>query len=177
MRETVDIPIIDRVLSLNPQLDLTRDDDSIKLIDELNLARWKYVSTAYPNQYAALHIINYLEPDEWDNPEKLGKLIARYYNVKDGTCKTDLWAKTSADEAEERYSKTGRVYDAIFKPAYSQAYGRNMVLMLAWRKDNHGRVLAGAAVCYGFALWFRYFYWNGLSTSHHCRNVWFKTLR
>lgn len=145
VRETVDSPIIDRVLSLNPQLDLTRDDDSIKLIDELNLARWKYVSTAYPNQYAAVHIINYLEPDEWDNPEKLGKLTARYYNVKDGTCKTDLWAKTSVDEAGERYSKTEGVYDAIFKPAYSQAYGRNMVLMLAWRKDNQGRVLAGAA--------------------------------
>ncbi|WP_268042385.1 ATP-binding protein [Clostridium aestuarii] len=145
VRETVNSPIIDRVLSLNPHLDLTRDDDSIKLIDEFNRARGKYVATAYPNQYAALHIINYLEPDEWVNPEKLGKLTARYYNVKDGTCKTDLWAKTSVDEAGERYSKTAGVYDAVFKPAYSEAYGRNMVLILAWRKDNRGRVLAGAA--------------------------------
>jgi sensor histidine kinase YesM len=145
VRETANSPMIDRVLSLNPQLDLTQDDDSNKLIDELNLARWKYVATAYPNQYAALHIINYLEPDEWSNPEKLGKLTARYYNVKDRMCKTDLWAKAAADEAGERYSKTGAAYDAIFKPAYSQAYGRNMVLMLAWRKDNQGRVLAGAA--------------------------------
>lgn len=145
VRETVDSPIIDRVLSLNPQLDLTRKDESIKLIDELNRARGKYVAQAYPNQYAALHIISYLEPDEWSNPEKLGQLTARYYNVKDGTCKTNLWAKAAAEEAGERYSKTGGVYDAIFKPAYSQAYNRNMVLMLAWRKDNQGNVLAGAA--------------------------------
>ncbi|WP_378956200.1 ATP-binding protein [Pelosinus sp. sgz500959] len=145
VRETVNSPMIDRVLSVNPQLDLTRDDESIKLIDELNLARWKYVASAYPNQYAALHIISYLEPNAWDNPEKLATLTARYYNVKDGTCKTDLWAKAVADEARERYSKTAGAYDAIFKPAYSQAYGRNMVLMLAWRKDNQGRVLAGAA--------------------------------
>ena len=145
VRETVNSPVIDRVLRLNPHLDLTRDDDSIKLIDELNLARWEYVATAYPNQYAALHIVNSLQPDEWDNPEKLDKLTARYYNVKDGTCKTDLWAKTAADEAGERYSKIEQPYDTIFKPAYSQAYGRNMVLMLAWRKDNQGRVLAGAA--------------------------------
>lgn len=145
VRETVDSPIIDRVLEINPQLDLTRNDESIQLIDELNVARWKYVTKAYPDQYAALHIINYLEPDEWGNPEKLGKLTARYYNIKEGTSKTDLWAKAAADEAGERYSKTAEVYDAIFKPAYSEAYGRNMVLMLAWRKNSEGKVLAGAA--------------------------------
>lgn len=145
VRETVNSPLIDRVLSINPQLDLTRNDESIKLIDELNMARWKYVEKAYPNQYAALHIINYLEPDEWDKPEKASKLTARYYNVKDGICKTDLWAETAAIEACERYAKTKQPYDAIFKPAYSQAYGRNMVLMLAWRRDSEGKVLAGAA--------------------------------
>lgn len=145
VRETVNSPIIDRVLQLNPQLDLNRNDDSIKLIDELNLARWKYVSSAYPDQYAALHIINYVEPDEWDDPEIVGRLWARYYNVKEGKCKTDLWAQKGAEEAGERYSKTGEAYDAIFKPAYSQAYDRNMVLMFAWRKDNQGRVVAGAA--------------------------------
>jgi len=145
VRGTVNSPIINRVLSVNPKLDLNRDDDSIKLIDELNLARWKSVATAYPNQYAALHIISYLEPDEWDNPEKLSTLTARYYNVKDETCKTDLWAKAAADEAGERYSKSAGAYDTIFKPAYSQAYNRNMVLMVAWRKDNEGRVVTGAA--------------------------------
>lgn len=145
VRETVESPILDQVLSLNPRLDLTRNDESIQLIDKLNLARWKYVAKAYPNQYAALHIVNYLEPAEWGDKEKLGRLTARYYNVKDEVCKTDLWAKEAADEAGERYSKAADAYDAIFKPAYSQAYNRNMVLMLAWRKDEQGTVLAGAA--------------------------------
>lgn len=145
VRETVNSPIIDRVLIINPQLDLTRNDDSIKLIDELNMARWRYVDKVYPNQYAALHIINYLNPDEWGNPENTSKLTARYYNVKDGICRTDLWAKAAAIEACERYEKTKQPYDAIFKPAYSQAYGRNMVLMLAWRWDNQGKALVGAA--------------------------------
>ncbi|MEN6566205.1 MAG: ATP-binding protein [Veillonellales bacterium] len=145
VRETVNSPVIDRVLKLNPQLDLQRNDESIRLIDELNLARWKYVADAYPHQYAALHIVNYLKPDEWGNPGDLGKLTARYYNIQEGICKTDLWAKAGAEEAGERYAKTGEVYDAIFKPAYSQAYGRNMVLMVAWRKDSQGKTLAGAA--------------------------------
>lgn len=145
VRETVHSPILDRILTLNPQLDLTRDDESTRLIDELNLARWKYVEKGYPNQYAALHIINYLEPDEWKDSKKLGRLMARYYNVKEGICKTDLWAKAAADEAGRRYSNEVPAYDAIFKPAYSQAYGRNMVLMLAWRRDDQGKVVAGAA--------------------------------
>lgn len=145
VRETVNSPVIDRVLQLNPDFDLNRADESMQLIDELNLARWKYVSKVYPDQYAALHVINYLKPDEWGNPENLSKLTARYYNIEEGVCKTDLWAKAGADEAGERYSKTGEAYDAIFKPAYSQAYGRNMVLMVAWRKDSQGKVVAGAA--------------------------------
>lgn len=145
VRETVHSPVLDRILELNPQLDLTRDDESTRLIDKLNLARWKYVEKGYPNQYAALHIINYLEPDEWKDSKNLGRLMARYYNVKEGICKTDLWAKAAADEAGRRYSNEVPAYDAIFKPAYSQAYGRNMVLMLAWRRDDQGKVVAGAA--------------------------------
>lgn len=145
VRETVESPILDQALKLNPQLDLTRNDESIRLIDELNQSRWKYVSTVYPNEYAALHIINYLQPDEWNNPEMLGKLKARYYNVKDGTNKTDPWAQEATVEAAKRYSTAGGVYDSIFKPVYSQAYGRNMVLMEAWKKDDTGKVVAGAA--------------------------------
>ncbi|QJW45799.1 response regulator [bacterium BFN5] len=145
VRETIYSPVLDRILELNPQLDLTRNDESIRLIDELNLARWKYVQKGYPNQYAALHIINYLGPDEWKDSKNLGHLMARYYNVKEGVCKTDLWAKAAADEAGRRYSNEVPAYDAIFKPAYSQAYERNMVLMLAWRRDDQGRVVAGAA--------------------------------
>jgi len=145
VQETAQNPMIKRVLDTNSKLDLKSNDDSIKLIDELNLARWKSISTTYPNQYAALHIINFLEPKEWSNPDNLSKLTARYYNVKTGQFRTDPWAKAAVEEAAQRYSKTGGVqYDAIFKPAFSQAYGRNMVLMVAWQKDDQGKVIAGA---------------------------------
>ncbi|WP_088186577.1 sensor histidine kinase [Desulfosporosinus sp. FKA] len=145
VRETAESPILGQALTLNPQLDLTRNDESIRLLDELNQSRWNYVSAAYPNEYAALHIVNYLRPDEWGNPKYFKKLKARYYNVKDGTNKTDPWAEGAAVEAGMRYSQAAGVYDTIFKPVYSQAYGRNMVLMVAWRKDNKGNVSAGAA--------------------------------
>ncbi|MBC2581997.1 methyl-accepting chemotaxis protein [Clostridium sp. DJ247] len=146
VRETVQSPMIKRILDTNPKLDLKSNDDSIKLMDELNLARWKFISTTYPDQYAALHIVNSLEPNEWNNPDSLSKLTARYYSVKDGQFKTDPWAKAIVTEASERYSKTGGVpYDAIFKPAFSQAYGRNVVMMFAWQKDDQSKVTAGAA--------------------------------
>ncbi|WP_027936903.1 ATP-binding protein [Anaeroarcus burkinensis] len=144
VQETVNSPVLAQVLYLNPQLDFSRRDESVELIDELNQARWKYVSAAYPQQYAALHIINALETDDWGRTEKLGQLQARYYNVREGNLRTDAWAKAAAEEAGRRYA--GRTpYDAIFKPAYSEAYDRNMVLMIAWRKDVNGKVVAGAA--------------------------------
>ena len=144
VQETVNSPVLAQVLRLNPQLDFSRRDESVELIDELNQARWKYVSAAYPQQYAALHIINALETDDWGRTEQLGQLQARYYNVREGNLRTDAWAKAAAEEAGRRYA--GRTpYDAIFKPAYSEAYDRNMVLMIAWRKDVNGKVVAGAA--------------------------------
>ncbi len=143
VRETAESPMLERVLALNPGLDLSRNDESIALIDEINLARWRFVSTTYPNQYWALHIVNPLAPDEWGDPAKLAKLAARYYNVREGQCKTDAWALGLAEEAGQRYSRAGGAYDAIFKPAYSQAYERDMVSMLAWRRDAAGNVVAG----------------------------------
>ncbi|MDP4143626.1 MAG: methyl-accepting chemotaxis protein [Bacillota bacterium] len=146
VQETVQSPVVKQVLQLNPQLDLTKNDDSIKLIDDLNTSRFNYVNSAHPNEYAALHILNYVQPQEWGTKEGLSKLKARYYNVKAGTCKTDPWSAALAQEAGERYTQNGGVpYDAIFKPAYSQAYGRNMVGIIAWQKDSSGKVVAGAA--------------------------------
>ncbi|MFT8313744.1 MAG: methyl-accepting chemotaxis protein [Clostridium sp.] len=145
VQETVQNPMIKRILDTNPTLDLKSNSDSIKLVDELNLARWKFVNTTYTNQYAALHILNSLEPNEWSDPNSLSKLTARYYNAKDGQFRTDPWAKAAAEEAAERYSKTNGIpYDAIFKPTYSQAYGRNVVMMVAWQKNDQGKVVAGA---------------------------------
>ncbi|UZW13080.1 methyl-accepting chemotaxis protein [Clostridium pasteurianum] len=145
VRETVQSPILKRILQTNPNMDLKKNDDSIRLIDELNLSRWNFINTAYPNQYAALHILNTLEPNEWSNTDNLSKLTARYYNAKTGEFKTYPWAKAAATEAAERYSKSNGIpYDAIFKPAYSQAYGRNVVMMVAWLKNDTGKVVAGA---------------------------------
>jgi len=146
IRETAASPIMARVLEINPQFDLKREDESTKLVDELMLARWKFINEAYPNQYAALHVINALEPQEWSNPAALSKLTARYYDVKAGSIKTSGWAKGVATEAGERYSRTNGIpYDAIYKPAYSQNYDKNVVMMIAWRKDNQGKVTGGAA--------------------------------
>ncbi|MDF2505843.1 MAG: tlpB2, partial [Clostridium sp.] len=96
VQETVQNPMIKRVLNTNPNLDLKSNNESIKLIDELNLSRWNFISKVYPNQYAALHILNNLQPNEWGNPDSLSKLTARYYNAKDGQFKTDSWAKAAA---------------------------------------------------------------------------------
>ncbi len=146
VRETVQSPMIKRVLDTNPSLDLSKDDESIKLIDELNASRFKFINTAYPDEYSALHIVNNIEPNEWSNTESLTKLTARYYSVKDGKFATAPWAKAIVTQASERYSKSGGVpYDAIFNPAYSEAYGRNVVMMFAWQKNDQGKVVAGAA--------------------------------
>jgi len=146
VRETVQNPMVKRVVDINPNLNLNAADESIKFIDELNSARWNFINKTYPDEYAAVHIVNYLEPNEWSKPDSLSKLQARYYNVKDGQFKTSPWAKAAAAEAGERYSKTGGVpYDAIFNPTYSEAYARNVVMMFAWQKNTEGKVVAGAA--------------------------------
>ena len=146
VRETIHSPMISRILESNPDINLENDDESIKLMDELNLSRWNFVNEVYPDQYAALHILNSLEPSEWNNSDNSNKLLARYYNTKSGESKTSAWAKDAANEAFERYSKTNGVpYDSIFNPTYSEAYDRNVVMMFAWQKNAQGEVKAGAA--------------------------------
>ena len=146
VRETIQSPMISRILETNPDLNLENDDESIKIIDELNASRWNFVNSTYPNEYAALHILNSLDPSEWSNKDNSDKLLARYYNAKSGEFTTSPWAKDAAAEALERYSKTNGVpYDSIFNPTYSEAYNRNVVMMIAWKKDDKGQVKAGAA--------------------------------
>ena len=145
VRETAQHPMLKQIVQINPELDFAKNDESIKMIDEINLARFNYLNSVHPNEYAALHVINNLQPQEWSDSGSLGKLRARYYNVKEGKSKTDPWAKTGAIEAGERYSKTGGIpYDVILKPTFSQAYSRNVVLMLAWQKDRQNNVIGGA---------------------------------
>lgn len=146
VRETVQNPMVKRILDINPSVNLESNDESIQFMDEVNLARWNFINTTYPDQYAALHIVNALEPNEWSNPDSLSKLKARYYNVQDGQFKTSPWAKAAAAEAGARYSQSGGVpYDAIFNPTYSEAYKRNVVMMFAWQKNAEGKAVVGAA--------------------------------
>lgn len=146
VQETVQSPILREFMEKNPNVDLKSNDGSLALIDELNLSRFKFINNTYSNQYAALHIVNNISPNEWGNKDSLNKILARYYNVSNGQFNTANWAKGALAEASERYSKTNGVpYDAVFKPTYSEAYNKNVVMMFAWQKDDQGKVLIGGA--------------------------------
>ncbi len=145
VRETVQHPMVRNIIKINPELDFKRNDDSIKMIDDINTARFKYLNNVHPNEYAALHFLNYLQPQQWADNSKLSMLSARYYNAKAGISRTDPWAKAAAAEVAERYVKnSGIPYDIICKPVFSQAYDTNVVLMMAWQKDSQNNVIAGA---------------------------------
>ncbi|WP_294406365.1 methyl-accepting chemotaxis protein [uncultured Clostridium sp.] len=145
VQESVNSPNVKRFIELNPQLDFSVEDESIALIDELNLSRWNFINNIYPDQYAAIHILNKLEPDEWSNQTSLENLRARFYNVKSGQCATAAWAKAAVAEAGAKFSaNNGQAYDVILEPTYSEAYDSNMVLMIAWLKDEAGNTLVGA---------------------------------
>lgn len=145
VQETVNSPIVRDVVELNPGLDFDLQDESIDLIDELNLSRWNFINSVYPDQYSALHIVNKLEKNEWSDPASLENLKARFYNVKTGQCATASWAKAAVAEAGDKFSANGgQPYDIILEPTYSEAYDSNMVLMLAWLKDASGNAIVGA---------------------------------
>ena len=146
VQETVQNPMINEFVEKNPSLDFNGSDGALSLLDNINLSRFKFINNAYPNEYAAVHILNNIAPNEWSNPDGLNKLQARYYNFSNGQFSTSPWAKGAIAEAAERYTKTNGVpYDAIFKPTYSEAYNKNVVMMLAWQKNEQGKVTIGAA--------------------------------
>lgn len=146
VQETARSPVLKQVLDKNANLDLTVTDESVSLIDELNLSRFNFIKNTYPDEYAAVHILNNIEPNEWSNSDSLSKLKARYYNVSNGQFNTANWAKGALTEAQERYSKSNGIpYDAIFKPTYSEAYKKNVVMMFGWQKNDQGKVKIGAA--------------------------------
>lgn len=145
VRETAQHPMVKHIASLNPQLDFNREDESIKMIDDINAARFSYLNSVHPNEYAALHIVNYLQPQEWGDKNNLNRLSARYYNAKTGRNSTSPWAKAGAEEIGERFAhNSGNSYDVILKPAFSQAYSSNVVLMIAWQKNQANQIIAGA---------------------------------
>ena len=146
VQKTAESPMMKRVLEKNPTLNFEANDESISLMDEINLSRWKSIKKAYPNEYAALHIINSINNNEWGNEEELKtKLKARYYSIDKNIFDTAPWAKSISSEASKRFSQNGGVpYDFISKPAYSKAYNTNMVGMLSWTKNENGNVVGGA---------------------------------
>lgn len=145
VQETVNSPIIKDILEVNPELDFNREDESIALIDELNLSRLDFINNTYPDQYSALHILQPLASDKWSDQNSLDNLKVRFYNVKAGECNTAGWAKAALAEVGQRYTaNSGQAYDVILEPSYSEAYNSNMVLMVAWLKDQAGNAIAGA---------------------------------
>ncbi|AOR24498.1 methyl-accepting chemotaxis protein [Clostridium taeniosporum] len=145
VKEKAYSPILDQILEINPDLNLENNDESIALIDQLNLSRWTFVNNTYPNEYAALHILKGIPSSEWKNIDNSKKLLARYYNVKADECKTSPWAKAAIEETFKKFSDNNGPYDLILNPTYSEAYKRNVVMMIAWKKDEMGEAKIGVA--------------------------------
>ena len=144
VKETTYSPILKDIANSGRKLDLS-DDETINTIDKINLSRWDFVNKEYPNEYAAIHILSTLDKDQWKDSSNGDKLEARYYDVGKSKSGTSPWAKGIVEEAFSKYSSTGEPYDTIFKPSYSEAYGKNMVMMVSWVKDNKNQVKLGAA--------------------------------
>lgn len=144
VQETTYSPILKDIANSGVDLDLS-DEETINTIDKINLSRWNFVNAEYPNEYSAIHIMSTLSKEQWKNASNGDKLEARYYNVAKGESATSPWAKGIIEEAFSKYSSTGEPYDTIFKPSYSEAYDKNMVMMVSWVKDDKNQVKLGAA--------------------------------
>ena len=144
VKETVYSPILKDIANSGKDLNLS-DEDTINAIDKINLSRWNFVNGEYPNEYSAIHIMSTLSKEQWKDASNGDKLEARYYNVAKGENGTSPWAKGIVEEAFSKYSSTGEPYDTIFKPSYSEAYGKNMVMMVSWVTDDKNQVKLGAA--------------------------------
>lgn len=144
VQETTYSPILKDIANSGVDLDLS-DEETINTIDKINLSRWNFVNAEYPNEYSAIHIMSTLSKEQWKDTSNGDKLEARYYNVAKGESATSPWAKGIIEEAFSKYSSTGEPYDTIFKPSYSEAYDKNMVMMVSWVKDDKNQVKLGAA--------------------------------
>lgn len=144
VQETTYSPILKDIANSGVDLDLS-DDETINTIDKINLSRWNFVNAEYPNEYSAIHIMSTLSKEQWKDASNGDKLEARYYNVAKGESATSPLAKGIIEEAFSKYSSTGEPYDTIFKPSYSEAYDKNMVMMVSWVKDDKNQVKLGAA--------------------------------
>lgn len=144
VQETTYSPILKDIANSGVDLDLS-DEETINTIDKINLSRWNFVNAEYPNEYSAIHIMSTLSKEQWKDASNGDKLEARYYNVAKDESATSPWAKGIIEEAFSKYSSTGEPYDTIFKPSYSEAYDKNMVMMVSWVKDDKNQVKLGAA--------------------------------
>lgn len=144
VQKTAYNPTLTKMANSDMEIDL-ENTELITGMDEINMSRWNFVNSKYPDEYAALHILSSLDKDEWKDSNNGDKLKARYYNVSTGDCRTSPWAKGIVSEAFEKYSDTGVPYDTIFKPSYSEAYDKNIVMMVSWVKNNKNEINLGVA--------------------------------
>ncbi|MBE6071407.1 MAG: HAMP domain-containing protein [Clostridium butyricum] len=144
VQETTYNPTLTKMVNSDMEIDL-ENTELTGGIDEINISRWNFVNSKYPDEYAALHILSSLDKEEWKDSSNGDKLKARYYNVSTDECSTSPWAKGIVSEAFEKYSDTGIPYDTIFKPSYSEAYDKNIVMMVSWVKNNNNEINLGVA--------------------------------
>jgi len=144
VQETTYNPTLTKMVNSDMEIDL-ENTELTGGIDEINISRWNFVNSKYPDEYAALHILSSLGKEEWKDSSNGDKLKARYYNVSTDECSTSPWAKGIVSEAFEKYSDTGIPYDTIFKPSYSEAYDKNIVMMVSWVKNNNNEINLGVA--------------------------------
>lgn len=121
------------------------NEEILQKIDKINEDRIEYINNTYPGEYSAIHIVTGLQPNEWKDEANLDKLKARYYNFSTGKYDTASWAKGIKSEAFEKYSKSPEISSIIFKPSYSEAYNKYMVMMMSWAKSDNDVVLGAAA--------------------------------
>lgn len=126
--------------------DIDFDNEEItQTFDKINQERLNFINNTYSGEYSAIHVVSGLSNSEWKDTSNGDKLKARYYNFSNGKYDTASWASGIKNEAFEKYSNASAPFDTIFKPSYSEAYEKYMVMMMAWTKNNNNEARLGVA--------------------------------
>ena len=121
------------------------NEELIQKMDKINEERVNFINDTYSGEYSAIHIVSGLSNSEWKDKSNGDKLKARYYNFSNGKYDTASWASGIINEAFEKYANSAEPFNTIFKPSYSEAYDKYMVMMMAWAKDNNNEAKLGVA--------------------------------
>lgn len=121
------------------------NEETLEKIDKINEERIQFIKNTYPDEYSAIHIVSGLTASEWKNESSLDQLKARYYSFANNKIDTAPWANGIKEEAFEKYSKSSEISDIVFRPSYSEAYNKHMVMIMAWIKGDNNIPLGAAA--------------------------------